>query len=150
MVFENGIKKLKYNLLLHTGIVVFFFLLSFVINRISAGTFINPGENLFKLFFTWFDKSQSGYNTIISSPFYIFQNILYNLGFSYSNIANTIMFLFFIIAFYSFFSAIKIVSYLKREGGQWNHEVIKIYERKKIRLVYLSIIVYPPCSISCF
>jgi len=25
MVFANGIKKLKYNLLLHTGIIVFFF-----------------------------------------------------------------------------------------------------------------------------
>jgi len=113
------IKKLKYNLILHTGIVVFFFLLSFVINRIPAGTFIaggdfqqfiNPGGNLFKLFFTWSDQGQGGYsNTIISLPFYIFQNILYNLGFSYSNIASIIMFLFFIISFYSFFSAIKII-----------------------------------------
>ena len=120
MVFANCIKKLKYNLILHTGIIVFFFLLSFVINRIPAGTFIaggdfqqfiNPGENLFKLFFTWSDQSQGSYsNTIIFSPFYIFQNILYNLGFSYSNIANTVMFLFFIIAFYSFFSAIKIIN----------------------------------------
>ncbi|GAG60020.1 unnamed protein product [marine sediment metagenome] len=128
MVFANCIKRLKYNLLLHTGIVVFFFLLSFVINRIPTGTFfaggdfqqfINPGENLFKLFFTWIDQSQGGYsNAIITSPFYIFQNILYKLGFSYSNIANTIMFLFFIISFYSFSTEIKIISYLKREREQ--------------------------------
>ena len=90
MILANYIKKLKYNLLIHIGIVIFFFLLSFVINRIPVGTFIaggdfqqfiNPGENLFKLFFTWSDQYQGGYsNAIITSPFYIFQNILYKLG----------------------------------------------------------------------
>ena len=122
MTVIKSIKKLKYNLIIYTGIVIFFFLLSFIINKITEGTFIseddfrqfiNHSGNLFKLFFTWSNQYQSGYsNIIITSPFFIFQNLLYKLGFSYSNIVNTIMFLFFIISFYSFFSAIKIVSYL--------------------------------------
>lgn len=110
-----------------------FLLLSFVINKIPDGTFIAGGDyyqlidindNLIRNLFTWFNQHGQGqYNPlIVAFPFYVFQYILYNLGFSYANIANAIMFLFFVGSFYSFFFAIKIINsnipgYLKLLGS---------------------------------
>lgn len=110
-----------------------FLLLSFVINKIPDGTFIAGGDyyqlidindNLIRNLFTWFNQHGQGqYNPlIVAFPFYVFQYILYNLGFSYANIANAIIFLFFVGSFYSFFFAIRIIdsnipNYLKLLGS---------------------------------
>jgi len=107
--------------ILHTGIVLFFLLLSFVINKIPDGTFIAGGDfyqlininnNIERNFFTWFNQAGQGqYNPlIVALPFYMIQDILYNIGFSYANIANSIMFLFFICSFYSFYFAVRIIN----------------------------------------
>lgn len=109
------------NRILHTSIVILFLLLSFALNRIPDGTFIaggdyyqliNINDNLDRNLFTWFNQlGQGQYNPIIVAyPFYLFKYILYNLGFSYANIANSIMFLFLIGSFYSFFFAIRIIN----------------------------------------
>ncbi|NJD52500.1 MAG: hypothetical protein FIB07_06475 [Candidatus Methanoperedens sp.] len=109
------------NKILHATIVMLFLFLSFVINKIPDGTFIaggdfyqliNINDNIIRNLFTWFNQHGQGqYNPlIVAFPFYVFQYILYNLGFSYANIANTIMFLFFVGSFYSFFFAIKIIN----------------------------------------
>ncbi|VVB97189.1 Uncharacterised protein [uncultured archaeon] len=109
------------NKILHAAIVIIFLVLSFVINKIPDGTFIAGGdfyqlidinENVNRNLFTWFNQAGQGqYNPlVVVYPFYLFQYILYNIGFSYSNIANTMMFLFFIGSFYSFFFAIKIIN----------------------------------------
>lgn len=114
----NFNNKLFYNLILHSCIVILFFLLSFVINKIPEGTFvaggdfyqlININDNLNRYLFTWFNQlGQGQYNPlIVTFPFYAFQSILFKIGFSYTNIANAIMFLFFIGSFYSFFFAIR-------------------------------------------
>jgi len=106
--------------ILHAGIVIFFFLLSFVINKIPEGTFIASGDyyqlidinnNIGRYLLTWFNQlGQGQYNPlIVAFPFYALQNVLYDLGFSYTNIANTLIFLFFIGSFYSFFLAIKLI-----------------------------------------
>jgi hypothetical protein len=116
----NYSKKMAHDLMLHTGIVILFLLLSFVINKIPDGTFIASGDfyqlinindNLDRYLFTWFNQlGQGQYNPlIVAFPFYAFQSILYNFGFSYANIANTIMFIFFIGSFYSFYFAARII-----------------------------------------
>lgn len=116
----NCSKKLAYELLLHTSIVILFLLLSFVINKIPDGTFVAGGDfyqlidinyNYDMDLYTWFNQAGQGeYNLrIVAFPFYALQYILYNIGFSYGNIANTIMFLFLIGSFYSFFFAIRII-----------------------------------------
>lgn len=106
--------------ILHAGIVILFLLLSFVINKIPDGTFIASGDyyqlidinnNLDRYLLTWFNQMGQGqYNPlIVAFPFYALQNILYDIGFSYASINNTLIFLFFIGSFYSFFFAIKLI-----------------------------------------
>lgn len=107
--------------ILHASIVILFLVLSFVINEIPAGTFIAGGDfyqlieindNLDRNLFTWFNQiGQGQYNPlIVTYPFYIIQYCLYNIGFSYSNIANAVIFIFLISSFYSFFFATKIIN----------------------------------------
>ncbi len=109
------------NKILHAAIVIIFLVLSFVINKIPDGTFIaggdyyqliNINDNINRNLFTWFNQAGQGqYNPlVVAYPFYLIQYILYNSGFSYANIANTLMFLFFIGSFYSFYFAIKIIN----------------------------------------
>ncbi len=110
----NYSKKLVYNVLLHASVILLFLLLSLVINKIPDGTFIAGGDfyqlidinnNINNDLFTWFNViGQGQYNPrIVAFPFYAFQAVLYNFGFSYANIANTILFFFLIGSFYSFF-----------------------------------------------
>lgn len=116
----NYNKTLAHNLILHASIVILFFILSFVINKIPEGTFIASGDfyqlinfnaNLDRYLFTWFNQlGQGQYNPlIVTFPFYLFQSTLYSIGFSYANIANAIMFSFFICSFYSFFFSTRII-----------------------------------------
>lgn len=108
-------------IIIHAFIVVFFLLLSFVINKIPEGTFIaggdfyqliNINDIIYRYLFTWFNQiGQGQYNPlIVAFPFYLFQYILYNVGLSYSYIANFSIFLFMIGSFYSFFFATRIIN----------------------------------------
>lgn len=119
-ILVNHNMKLIHNLIIHTIIVLLFLVLSFIINKIPDGTFISGGDfyqlidinnNINKDLFTWFNVAGQGqYNPrIVAVPFYIFQYVLFNFGFSYANIANAILFLFLISSFYSFFFAIRII-----------------------------------------
>jgi len=115
-----NIKKYRNKIILHLSVFTFFFILSFIINKFPQGSYIAGGdwtgfiptlENLKNFSFTWNGMGQGGYSIInIDFPFWAFQYILYNLGFSLSTIANLIIFLFLIGSFYSFFFALEIIS----------------------------------------
>lgn len=98
----------------HIVIVLLFFILVFVLNKIpewyliSGWDFyplINIEQNLFHQLFTWFNNSgQWQFNPLpISYPFYYFQKILFDIWFSYSQIENSIIFFFILGTFYSFY-----------------------------------------------
>ena len=100
-------------------IISFFFILSFVINKIPNGFIIahgdfcqgiNPIENYKDLFYTIWDNGTFSATFTPFISFYALEALLYNLGFSYSNIANTIFFLFSIFSFISFYFSIKIIN----------------------------------------
>lgn len=119
MIGNNTSVKIK--TATHVGIFLFFLLISFVINKIPSGKviggfdfiqFIFPVENLKRVFFTWCSITGQGtFNFMLPGlPFHIFQYILYVLGLSYSQIANTIIFVFLTGSFYSFYFAIRIIN----------------------------------------
>jgi len=122
MMLIDKSKTKRQNVILHIIIILFFLLISFIINKIPSGTFIAAGDfsqfissnnNIKDLLYVWSSKlsGQGQYNPlIVAFPLYLFQNILFNLGFSYSNIANVIIFIFLISSFYSFYSSIKIIN----------------------------------------
>ena len=100
-------------------IIIFFFILSFVINKIPDGLIIaygdfsqaiNPIERYKDYFYTFMGSGtfSASFTPLIS--FYALQAFLYSLGFSYSNIANTIFFLFSIFSFISFYFSVKIIN----------------------------------------
>ena len=115
-----NLKKNRNKIILHLSVIVFFFILFFIINRFPQGTYIAGGdwpgfiptlENFKNYSFTWVGVGPGGYSTInILFPFWAFQYVLYNLGFSVPTIANLIIFLFLIGSFYSFFFALEIIS----------------------------------------
>ncbi|MHB8278407.1 MAG: hypothetical protein ACYDIA_12245 [Candidatus Humimicrobiaceae bacterium] len=114
-----NIKKHRNKIILHLSVIIFFFILSFIINRFPQGSYIAGGdwpgfiptlENLKNFSFTWHGISQGGYSIFnIGFPFWAFQYVLYNLGFSLPTIANLIIFLFLIGSFYNFFFALEII-----------------------------------------
>ncbi|MCL4386583.1 MAG: YfhO family protein [Cyanobacteria bacterium] len=103
-------------------IILFFFILSFVINKIPNGFIIahgdfsqtiNPNDHFKDSFYAFSDQFGSGILSSSFTPlilFNLFQAFLFNLGFSYSNIANIIFFLFSISSFFSFYFSIKIIN----------------------------------------
>ena len=117
----NCNKKLINTIFSHSCVVILFFFISFVINKIPDGNLvaggdfyqlINIGDNLDRYLYTWFNQiGQGQYSPLfVAFPFYAFQAILYNIGFSYANIANAVMFTFFITSFYSFYFAIRTIN----------------------------------------
>lgn len=115
-------KKILRCIILHSSIVIFFFFISFAINKIPNNTLVAGGdfyqlinlpENLDRYLFTWFNQiGQGQYNPLfVAFPFYAIQSILYKIGFSYSNIANSVMFIYFIGSFYSFYLALKLIDF---------------------------------------
>jgi len=114
------VKILKSNkkLIINFIILLIFLFIVFVINKIpngyivAGGDFhqeINFGKRITSFFYLWND---AGYGLSNIQPqnilFFIFQLILYKIGFNYAQIANFIMFLFLLCSFYSFYFAIKI------------------------------------------
>ena len=105
-----NIKKHRNKIILHLSVIIFFFILSFIINRFPQGSYIAGGdwpgfiptlENLKNFSFSWNSMWQGGYSIVnIVFPFWAFQYVLYNLGFSLPAIANSIIFLFLIGSFY--------------------------------------------------
>lgn len=108
-----NLKKHRNKIILHLSVFILFFILSLIINKIPQGTYIAGGdwpgfiptlENLKRYYFTWVEIGPGNYSTVnIIFPFWAFQYILYNIGFSIPTIANLIIFLFLIGSFYSFF-----------------------------------------------
>jgi len=114
-------KKLLSSVILHSCVLIFFFFISFAINKIpektivAGGDFyqlINISDNLDRYLFTWFNQiGQGQYNPLfVAFPFYLIQAFLFKIGFSYTNIANSVMFLFLIGSFYSFYFAIRLIN----------------------------------------
>ncbi len=120
MLIKSFKKKHINKIILHLSVFIFFFIISFIINRFPQGSYIAGGDwagfiptlaNLKHFSFTWYDSNQGGFSSVgIGLPFWIFQYVLYNLGFSLPTIANSIIFLFLIGSFYSFFFALEIIS----------------------------------------
>jgi len=114
-----NLKNNRNKIILHLSVIIFFFILAFIINRFPQGSYIAGGdwpgfiptlENLKNFSFTWSGISQGGYSILnIGFPFWAFQYVLYNLGFSLPTIANLIIFLFLIGSFYSFFFGLEII-----------------------------------------
>lgn len=110
--------KTVQNFAIHLLVIFLFFIISFVINKIPEGKFvaagdfyqfIEPKQNLYRMFFAWYDSTQGGPNTIISSiPFFWLQYILNAVGFSYAQIVCWIFFLFLTGSFYGFYFSLKI------------------------------------------
>lgn len=107
-------------LLRNIFIWLLFFSISFLINKINNSYFIAHGdyiqfisfkEDVNNIFSTWLEKGQGSYNGLmVWAFFYLFQKVLYFIGFSSSIIANIIIFLFLVSSFYSFYFSIKILT----------------------------------------
>jgi len=120
-LYKNNInfKECRIKIILHLSVFLLFFIISFIINKIPQGTYIAGGdwvgfipslENLKRFSFTWVEIGPGIYSTFsISFPFWAFQYVLYNLGFSVPTIANLIIFLFLLGSFYSLFFALEII-----------------------------------------
>ena len=114
-----NLKKNKNKVILHLSIIIFFFIISFIINRFPKGSYIAGGdwpgfiptlENLKNFSFTWSGIGQGSYTIFnIAFPFWAFEYVLYNLGFSLPTIANLIIFLFLLGSFYSFYFALEFI-----------------------------------------
>ena len=106
------------SLLRNIFILLLFFAISFLINKINNSYLIAHGdfvqfisfkEDINNIFSTWRETSQGSYNgLIVWAFFYLFQKALYFIGFTPSIIANIIIFLFLVSSFYSFYFSIKI------------------------------------------
>ena len=115
-----NLKKYRNKIILHFSVILFFIILAFIINRLPQGSYIAGGdwpgfipslENLKNFSFTWSGIGQGSYSiSNIGFPFLVFQYVLYNLGFSLPVIANSIIFLFLVGSFYSFFFGLEIIS----------------------------------------
>jgi len=100
-------------------ILLLFFAISFLINKINGDYLIAHGDylqyvsynqNINNLFLTWNESQQGFYNIfILLSPFLLFQKILHFIGLSTGIITNIIIFLFLLFSFYSFYFALKIL-----------------------------------------
>lgn len=112
------IAKSNKKLVINFIILVIFLFIVFVINKIPNGYIVASGDfhqeinfdkGITSFFYLWND---AGYGLSNIQPqnilFFIFQLILYKIGFSYSQIANSIMFLFLVCSFYSFYFSLKI------------------------------------------
>lgn len=116
-----NLSKYKYHrYFLHIALVIFFLFLVFVVNKFPKGTIIAQGDffqvvslkiNHLNNLFTWFRLSGQGqYNPLIPTlPYYLFQWMLRIIGFSYVDIAETIMFLFLVISYFSMFTALGLL-----------------------------------------
>jgi len=117
----NQNKEIIRKILINFFIIVFFYVLTFIINKVPNGVFIGGGD-FFRFipdinyirssFFTWSNRFLGqGLNSsaYLILPFSYLFYFLYNIGFGYSNICNFLFFLFLAGSFYSFFLAIKII-----------------------------------------
>ena len=116
---NKNFKKNRNRIILHLSVIIFFFILSFIINRFPTGSYIAGGdwtgfipslENFKNFSFTWNGMGRGGYSiSNIDFPFWALQYVLYNLGLSLPAIANSTIFLFLIGSFYSFYFALEII-----------------------------------------
>jgi hypothetical protein len=114
-------KEIIRKIFINLFVIVFFYVLSFVINKIPNGVFAASGDfirfipdiNYIKAnFFTWsngFIGQGALSNEYLSLPFTCLIYFLHTLKLSYSVICNFLVFIFLAGSFYSFFSAIKII-----------------------------------------
>ena len=106
------------SIIIFITVILFFFIISFIINKIPADYIIAAGDfhqevnfekGITDYFYNWND---SGYGYSNIQPhiflFYLFQLILFKLGLDYAQIANSIMFIFLTCSFFSFYFSIKI------------------------------------------
>ena len=110
-------KEIARKIFVNLFILVFFYVLTFIINKVPNDVFIGGGDififipdinHIKSCFFTW--SSQGAYNSgYLTLPFSYLLYFLNNVGFSYSTICNFLVFLFLAGSFYSFFLAIKII-----------------------------------------
>ena len=102
-------------------VIIFFLILSFLINKIPSGYIIaggdftqlvNPVQNFKDFLFTFWDSLSTGgfANFPMLFLFSAFRAFLYFIGLSYANIANVTIFLFLILSFFSFYISIKIIN----------------------------------------
>ena len=120
MKLKYYIRKQRNKIILHLLVFIFFVVLSYIINKfpqdicIAGGDwpgFIPTLDNLKNFSFTWYGHDKGFFaNCSIAFPFWAFQYILYSLGFSLSTIANSIIFIFLLGSFYSFYFALKIIN----------------------------------------
>ena len=107
-------KKIDFSYLLRNiFILLLFFVISFLVNKINNSYFIAHGdfiqfisfkEDINNIFSTWRGINQDSYNgLIVWAFFYLFQKALFFIGFTSSIIANMIIFLFLVSSFYSFY-----------------------------------------------
>jgi len=114
---KDIIRKVFINLF----IIVFFYVLTFIVNKVPDGVFVGSGDffrfipdinNIKSSFFCWSNEflGQGSYSSeYLIIPFSYLLFFLYKAGFSYSAICNFLTFLFLTGSFYSFFLAIKII-----------------------------------------
>jgi len=114
-------KEIARKVFINLFIIVFFYVLTFIINKVPNDVFIGGGDffrfipdinHIKSCFFTWSSEfsGQGLYSSMyLTLPFLYLFYFLYNVGFSYSTISNFLVFLFLTGSFYSFFLAIKII-----------------------------------------
>lgn len=131
----------------HLWIFIFFFITVFIINKvpdwyiISWWDFyqlINIKENISRYLFTWFNHSwQWQFNPlVITYPFYLIQQFLYNLWLTYSQISNFLIFQFLYLSFYSFYFSQKILFWTLKHNFIWPLAY-------SLNLFVLTILFYP-------
>ena len=127
---KKGIFQKK--LIINFIIFAIFIIIAFVINKIPNGYIIAGGDfhqeinfskGITSFFYMWND---AGYGMSNIQPqnllFFFIQFILFRLGLNYAQIANTIMFLFLICSFYSFYFSLKIFD--KENNISYTNEIL--------------------------